>query len=190
MNSTALSSTDSILARAAEILAQANALQLHDPQTPRISAAARNIIAQANSWLDDVMPLLPALSPAELMPLLTPLELLHRAARSCPPAQELMNQLILKIFDAHISGHSGLTDYDLFPLIETQLRRRNPAFFGRPLAWHSLCISRWLRNFRNPARPNPHLPAADLRAQATLLRSTDLLPYLPSPSAFKSHLLS
>lgn len=188
MDSTAKSSAPDLLSQAHEIFSRANALQLHDPATDCHTPAARAIRLQALQWLASTAPLLPSLSAAETMELLNPLDYLHRIARSEPAPDSLLNPLRLKIFNAYIHGDSTLDVYDVFTLVDTELRRHNRAFFGKPLAWHSLQISTWLRNFRNPSRPK--ISGYDLHNQARLLLQTELTTFLPNPTPLLSALPS
>lgn len=187
MNSIARTSTPDLLAQAREIFARANALQLHDPATPR-SARSAQLRHEASRWLDLATDTPAPQTATAALQMAQAIDLIHRIANSLPAPAALTNPLILCAFEAHVHGDQSITAYDLFPHIESALRRKDPAYFGRPLVWHSLQVTAWLRNFRNPRRPA--IKGDDLRHQARLLLQTDLTPYHPNPLPLLSALPS
>lgn len=190
MNSTAPSSPPDLMARAREIFAAANALALHDPAT-RPCRAGATVRAQAAQWLTDAAADADnATDAAEALQLAQAIDLIHRIVHSLAAPAELTNPLILNAFRRLTHGDQSITPYDLFPHIDAALRRRDPAFLGAPLLWHSTQVATWLRNFRIPSRPNKSLNKADLQRQAQLLLQTDLTPHLPNPLPLLTHLPS
>ncbi|MBD5293935.1 MAG: hypothetical protein HDS20_03845 [Bacteroides sp.] len=179
MNSTAPSSTPDLLTRARDIFSRANDLRLHDPATPSSPQAAITR-GQAARWIDQAIQAAPALSASEALQTVQAIDLLHRIAHSLPAPTTLTNPLILQAFNALIHGDQTITPYDLFPHINQAIQRRDPAFLGAPLRWHSLQVAAWLQNFKTPRRPK--IQGQDLKTQSRLLLQTDLSPFLPSPS--------
>lgn len=178
-------------------------LFLSDCATTAEVVAVRQAAAE---WLREVDLRIERMTPAAAFSAICSYDIIHRIARQTPAPADIISRQVLRAFDAFIHGDTAIDRYHLFRQITVGLSRRDPAYLGKLLQWHSLCLDRWHKEFRRMLtafRPAPRLttissPGAslstpttsssvsssptpyDLIQRATLLLESDLWAFEPT----------
>lgn len=141
----------------------------------------------AKKWLQEIDCRLNKLSPADALEAIAYYDIIHRIGYCSPAYPEIINKHVLRAFDAYIRGDKSVDQYDLFHYISLGLKRRDPAYFERPLEWHSACLDEWFNQFRHGACID-RLSDYDTLRRVRILLESDLWAYTPDQSAFKTRL--
>ena len=136
----------------------------------------------ARSWIRAVRPRMASMPPDAY-------DWMHRIAWREPAESAGLERIRLAAFDVRMRGDETVDEYLLFRVIGTELDRRNPHFFGRPLAWHSTCLDRWYGNFRYGTSLAP-LSDYDTLQQVGILLDEDLRAFDADPQGFKQALFA
>ena len=114
----------------------------------------------AAEWLREVDLRIDHITPAAAFSAICSYDIIHRIARQTPAPADAISRQVLRAFDALIHGDTAIDRYHLFRQITVGLSRRDPAYLGKLLKWHSLCLDRWHKEFRRMLtafRPAPRL---------------------------------
>lgn len=169
-------------------LASDAGLFLSDCATTAEVVAVRQAAAE---WLREVDLRIERMTPADAFRAICSYDIIHRIARQTPAPADIISRQVLRAFDALIHGDTAIDRYHLFRQITVGLTRRDPAYLGKLLQWHSLCLDRWHKEFRRMLtafRPAPRLTTTvssspttyDLIQRATLLLESDLWAFEPT----------
>lgn len=177
-------------------------------------------LRQTEDWLTDTIigDCGPSISGADLLRLLGIYDLIYRQTFGAAP-DDFLDRIVLRLFDDHFSlnviskakktGVKGnaddrmnenfngesvvLTDTELYDLVADRLRRRRPAFVGRPLHWLTAILSAWYQAELHPAQTRGGEAAETTTAikagRARRLMAANLRALTPDPSSFR-HLLT
>lgn len=146
-----------------------------------------DIRRSAKIWLQEIDSRLKELSPAEALEAITYYDIIHRIGYCSPAYPETINRHVLRAFDAYIHGDTSVDQYELFRAISLGLKRRDKAYFDRPLEWHSDSLDCWYRQFKHGACLEK-LTEYDTTQRVTLLLESDLWAFTPDQAAFKHRL--
>lgn len=122
--------------QASEICNRANELRIflepgqHNAQIARLRSDARQ-------WIEEVERCIDLLTPSEALPLAAQYDFVHRVAYDTPADTTFLNRHYLRAFRAMTKGDNKVDKDMMYRIIDTALRRRDPAFFSAPLKWHS-----------------------------------------------------
>ena len=153
-------------------------------------------LRQTEDWLTDTVigDCGAAIPGGHLLRLLGIYDLIHRQTFGTAP-DDFLDRIVLRLFDDHIQSGSGinLTDTELYDLVADRLRRRRPAFVGRPLQWLTATLSAWYQAELHPAQTRgceaAETTAAIKAGRARRLMAANLRALTPDPSSFR-HLLT
>lgn len=143
----------------------------------------------ARSWIRAVRPRMASMPPGDALVVADAYDWMHRIAWREPAESAGLERIRLAAFDVRMRGDETVDEYLLFRVIGTELDRRNPHFFGRPLAWHSTCLDRWYGNFRYGTSLAP-LSDYDTLQQVGILLDEDLRAFDADPQGFKQALFA
>ncbi|MDE6300243.1 MAG: hypothetical protein K2M19_00820, partial [Muribaculaceae bacterium] len=148
----------------------------------------KSLRQEARQWLHGTSALLPRLTAAEILPLITVYDLVHRVAFRCPADTVMINRHVFRAFDALVHGDSAVDQYDMYRAIKAGLDRRDSAYFDRTMQWNTITLGRWHRQFRR-GTPDAPLSDYDTLNRVAILLSDDLWAYEASNQAAFKHRL-
>lgn len=138
---------------------------------------AASIKKASEAWLRIVGTNLSRWTPADSLPVLQGYDMIHRIARGRCADEKYLNRGFLTVFDAMAHGDTTVDQYRLFRVVSDSLnRRRDRAYFGRPLEWYSGCLDRWHKETLRREYPT-ELPVYDTIRRSAILVSEDLWAY-------------
>lgn len=183
-----INSVDSLVDSASRILDRANELDLFLPGTSRQSRNAMQLIREAATWANNVKRHFDSFSPGEALSLIYFFDLTHRIAYQQPADRVLVNDIILRAFEARIHGDTTIDEYFLYRAIHDRIINKDKAFLDRPLTWLCLTLDRWHKEAR-AGYGKTSLPAYDIINRASILMEADLYAYEGrNQRTFKQHL--
>lgn len=153
-------------------LASDAGLFLSDCATTAEVVAVRQAAAE---WLREVDLRIDRMTPAAAFSAICSYDIIHRIARQTPAPADIISRQVLRAFDALIHGDTAIDRYHLFRQITVGLSRRDPAYLGKLLQWHSLCLDRWHKEFRRMLtafRPAPRLTSTSVSSSRASLSTT------------------
>lgn len=154
------------------IFTLANRLQIFLPAASHAGEKAE-LRRQAKTWVSNVERHLGSLTMGDSLTTLDYYDLIHRIAFNAPADSGYLNRHKLNAFDSYMRGDTTVNAYTLQHTVAQEIRRRNSAFFGRPLRWESVCLDRWHKQFPGGCSITP-LNDYDTLQRVTLLLSADL----------------
>lgn len=143
------------------------------PGSSRQSAEAKQIIYDAQLWINNVRQRLSIYPVGDTLRLLDTFDIIHRIGFNSPANQDLVSEHKLSALEAYIHHDKTIDQYTLYRAIKTELNRRNPRFLDKPLLWTSLCLEQWWKNFRT----DTPLSDYDTIQQIRILLSEDLFSF-------------
>ena len=140
----------------------------------RESKELRNIANKVVRKLDELMP---NMSPANALLVISAYDMAHRFAYGSPADPKTQNKYILQAFDAMIHGDKEVDEYILYQVIEDKILLKDKVYFNKPLQWTTISLDRWYKNFQyGTCRIN--LSNYDIIQQVSALLRSELWPYL------------
>lgn len=138
-------------------------------ETNRIRHLADKVVRK----LDDVMP---GMSVADAFMVTSAYDLAHRFAYATPADHKLLNRYILGAFDSMIHGDKSVDEYAMHQAISQAIRRRDPAYFDKPLIWLTITDERWYNEAKR-GFDTTTLSDYDIISRVSILLRTDLTAY-------------
>ena len=149
----------------------------------------REVKAIAKEWICRVEEAIDNMSAGDALTVISSFDIIHRIGYNIPANQSYVDKYKLGAFEAYIRGDKSVDQYILYDAISEEIRRRNKAYFDRPLDWQSLCLDRWHKNFRTGKSAIPQSDY-DTIHQITALLNADLWAFDPEQTAFKHRLMA
>ena len=160
---------------------------LHEGDPDRDRATIKLTRRCAKDWLKAIRKNIDAMSEADALELLPSFDTLHRVAYGMAADSEFINRHVMAAFESRIRGNKDVDPYALYRQISAGLRRRDPIYFGRPLAWQTNILDRW---YKEAVSYNQEA-IYDRIKKATILMETDLWVYEGAgQKAFKQNLFA
>lgn len=148
------------------------------------------ILLSARKWLREVDDRLNKLSPAEALEAIGSYDIIHRIGYGAPACPDTVNKHVLRAFDAMIHGDRSVDEYVMYKTIAEGLRRRDSAYFDKPLSWMTTVEERWYKEAKRGYELS-NLPARDIANRVAILLRADLTAYEGrNQSAFKHQLIN
>lgn len=164
---------DTIISEAKSIVHRANEADLFTLTRPS-NQIVKSVISDAKNWVLEVEDNIEKYSARDALIIAGGLyDLIHRIGFNRPSKPEFINVYVLKALDAFIKGDKTVDEYDLFRAIDAGLNRKDNAYSSKALQWHSLCLSRWYRQFKNGSSLE-QLSDYDKQQQLSILIISDL----------------
>lgn len=145
--------------------------------------------AIAKEWICRVEETIDNMSAGDALTVISSFDIIHRIGYNIPANQSYVDKYKLGAFEAYIRGDKSVDQYILYDAISEEIRRRNKAYFDRPLDWQSLCLDRWHKNFRT-GKSAILQSDYDTIHQISALLNADLWAYEPDQETFKSNLVT
>lgn len=147
--------------------------------------AVRELRLSAKDWVYGVEENIALMSSDDRLKLLDSYDWMHRIAYSSPAPGKFLNNHILSAFDARIHGDMTVDEFRLFHAIGDALnRRRDEAYFDRPLKWYSMTLGDWT-TWAEEGRLN-RLPLHSEVCITSELLGSDLFSFVSRQQDFKS----
>lgn len=140
------------------------------------SREAIAIYQAAKGWVNTVKKQMLTMSPGESLRLIDIYEIMHRIAFSASPNAEETNKIKLAAFNAMIHGDKNVDEYIMFRVIRNEVRKRNKAFYDKPLTWSCLAEERWHKQAVD-GFDRTTLSEYDIISRITILLENDLYAY-------------
>lgn len=103
----------------------------------------------ANKMVRKLDELLPKMSPANALLVISAYDMAHRFAYGSPADPKAQNKYILQAFDAMIHGDKDVDEYILYHVIENKILLKDKTYLDKPLQWVTTSQDRWFKNFAN-----------------------------------------
>lgn len=106
------------------------------------------------------------------------------------PNYKALDKYTLAAFDAMLHGDKSIDQYAMYRAVADGMRRRNPAFFDRPLTWLTTIEGQWYNESKRGFDPRV-LHDYDIHNRVDILLSADLMAYEGrNQSTYKKSLLT
>lgn len=150
-------------------------------ETNQVQFLAKKVVAELNESM-------PKMSVADAFMVTSAYDFAYRLAYFASPDSNSLNKYILAAFDAMIHGDKAINEYEMYKAIAQGLRRRDRAYFDKPLSWLTTIEERWYKEAKRGFNTSA-LSDYDITNRLTILLRTDLTAYEGrNQSAFKQHL--
>lgn len=153
----------------------------------RLDAKQEQIRELAKEWVSRVESAIGTMSAGDALTVIYVFDIIHRMALGVPANETYLDKYKLRAFKAFIHRDSSVDQYLLFHALSEEIARRNKAYFGRPLEWVALCLSRWHKAFatgKSSVEQNDY----DNINQVTALLCSDLFAFEENQKAYKRRL--
>lgn len=150
--------------------ASAAGMFLSQPTQPMLLSKVRTA---ARQWIALTESRLKSLSPGDALKAAGAYDLVHRIAFNRPADPGIINKYTLAAFAALLDGDKTVDEYILFRQINEGIKRRDPAYAGKPVQWHSISLARWHADFAG-GRRSSGLSDYDTMQRVDILLQSDL----------------
>lgn len=144
----------------------------------------------AKEWIRQTDKVIDSHAPADALEVISFYDLIHRIAYGRPALPEIINRHVLRAFDSMIRGDKDIDRYTLFRQIALGLNRKDKAYTGRPLQWHSICLDRWHTQFNSGFSSEPLSEYDTIQRVSILLESNLWILEAENETAFKQLLFN
>ena len=129
-------------------------------------SAVSSIRRAAKEWINQIESCIDTYPPSEALKTANSYDFIHRLAYNTPPLPGIIDRQVSRALDEAIKENSIKTQirettnqkridpYLLYRLIEAGINRKDPRYFGRPLKWQSLRLTRWYREMKESLSPD------------------------------------
>lgn len=153
----------------------------------RLDAKQEQIRALAKEWVSKVESGIDSMNAGDALTVIYVFDIIHRMAKGVPAKEGYVDKYKLGAFEAFIHGDANVDQYLLFHALSEEIARRNNTYFGRPLEWVALCLSRWHKAFAT-GKSSVEQSAYDNINQATALLCSDLFAFEKNEKTYKRRL--
>ncbi len=137
--------------------------------------------------LDNVMP---RMTVADAFRVLPAYDLAYRFGYMTEPSAKTIDRYTLAAFDSMLRGNKEIDQYAMYRAIAQGLRRRDAAYFDKPLTWLTTVEGQWYTESKQ-GFDTTALPTYDIHNRVSILLSADLMAYEGrNQSTYKQSLLT